>query len=418
MNNPGFLNRTQLNQRRLHICVFLSIVLLNFHPAVASDRFEVAAWIDHFDWAAVVDTEKPESTRAILDHAQEAGATTILWRPCSGSVMRYPSKIESHHADTVIDKRSGWDNRYPYGWLRYGERKYDELAIVTNMCNERGFKPGVHWPYGECHYSITSIGRFNKEHPQYWCRDASGQPWWGQCSIAYEPVIEYKLALVDEWLERGTKVIFIEFWRAFGWSPAYEYVEPVMDSFRKKYGCEPPSDANDLRWRQHVSEYVFVYLRRLRDHVKASYPDVEIVVGLPIDPYTETTVSKHGYELDWRRLVDEGIIDTLIVNYVQWDKADPIGSTNRIYQEIMRIVNGRCRVLFPIKAYNFLGYGMTGYQEAMGKKQHEVAKELMLIAWETGAAGVSLEVFDHDNYAQQTRELLKKLATGKCQRIK
>ena len=42
----------------------------------------------------------------------------------------------------------------------------------------------------------------------------------------------------------------------------------------------------------------------------------------------------------------------------------------------------------------------------------------MLTAWETGAAGVSLEVLDYDNYTQQTRELLKKLATGKCQRVK
>jgi len=95
--------------------------------ASASDpqRFEVAAWVDHFDFATVFDSEKAEGLSHILDHVRETGATTILWRNCGGSTMRYQSRIEAQHHDSQLDKRRIAENRPVYGWVRYGETQPD-----------------------------------------------------------------------------------------------------------------------------------------------------------------------------------------------------------------------------------------------------------------------------------------------------
>ena len=86
-------------------------------------RFEVVAWVDHFDYVRAAppggkprfDTETLQGCDAILDYVRRTGATTILWRNCGGGVMRYASRVESHHHDSVPDKRRVPDSRPGYG---------------------------------------------------------------------------------------------------------------------------------------------------------------------------------------------------------------------------------------------------------------------------------------------------------------
>jgi len=212
-------------------------------------------------------------------------------------------------------------------------------------------------------------------------------------------------------------MVYLDFWRTCGWDARYEYVEPVINSYRKKYGCAPPTDHNDPSWKEHVFEYVISYIRRLRNHLNASGRKIELAVGLPIDPFDENATPDFGYDLNWRKLIDEGLIDTLIVSYVKWDKGNPIDSTRGLYKEIMRVVDGRCKVLFPVQQYNFSKFGLPSYQETTGKKHEEVAGELMEMAWEEGASGISMEVVDYNNYPSKTRQKLKSLSTTKCHNI-
>ena len=380
-------------------------------------RFEVAAWVDHFDFYRAFDTEKAAGVAAILDHVQETGATTILWRNCGGGTMRYQSEVDSHHHSSQLDKRRVLDTRSIAGWVRYGEAEPDLIATVVKLCQERGLRPGIHWPYEETHWSCWTIGRFNLEHPQYWGRTILGRPWWGRCSIAFEPVIEHKLALVDELLERGIEMLFIDFWRNGGWSPAYEYVEPVMASFRAKHGSEPPSNWRDLRWAEHVAGYVTAFLRRVRRRLSDSGRKVELAVGVPeIAPFTERNLTVHG--ADWRTWVREGLVDTLVINYVKWDQEDALGSTRELCRQVMNAVDGRCRVLWPIQQYNYSRHGLPAYEKATEMKNEHLARALLLMAWEEGAAGVSLECVDYGNYRQKTRSTLRALATGKCRLLR
>lgn len=387
----------------------------------AAERFESAALVDSYDFAftrdksgkILFDTETLEGNLGVLSHVLETGATTILWRNCGGSTMRYPSQIETHHHSSRLDKRRVADGREIAGWVRYGEAEVDIIATVVKMCKERGLKPGIHWPFEETHWALWTVGRYNFEHPQYWGRDAAGRPWWGRVSLAYEPVIEHKLALVDELVDRGIEVLFIDFWRTGGWSPAYEYVDPIVEAYRSRYGEDPPSDARDPRWCRHVAGYVTEFLRKLRRHLQASGRSIELAVGLPeIAPGGDEPLARCA--ADWRSWVEEGLIDTLVINYVTWDKEAPLESTRAAYREVLDAVDGRCRVWCPVQQYNYSRFGLPAYEQATGKSNAELAEALARIAHEEGAGGISLECVDYNNYRSATREALRKLAKGEC----
>lgn len=391
--------------------------------ALAAPRFEVASWVDHYDFTGVkadgkyvFDTETPEGCAKILDHVQEVGTTTILWRNCGGATIRYQSREDAGHHATIPDKRRLPNNVDPGGWVRYGEADPDILRTALQMCRERGLKPGVHWPFEETHWASWTAGGFNLDHPQFWAQDVSGQPWWGRTSLAFPEVMAHKLRLVDELVDRGIETLFIDFFRMGGWGAAYEYVAPMREAFQKRYGEPAPMSSSDPRWRALVSDQVTDFLKAIRQRFDASGRKIDLMVGIPgIAPLDNQWAA--AQPTDWRRWIDEGIIDGLVINYVCWDAADPIGSTKKLCNDVMKVARGRCRVYWPIRAYDYSGYGLPSYQKATKRSQADLAAELMEMAWEQGAAGVSLECVDYNNYVPATRQAMKALAEGKCKYV-
>ena len=118
--------------------------------------------------------------------------------------------------------------------------------------------------------------------------------------------------------------------------------------------------------------------------------------------------------VDWKRLVDEDIIDALVVMSVQWDKKRPFESTREIYRSILDFCDGRCQVLFPVQAYNFTKCGIPAYQKASNLNAADVAERLMRITWEEGADGICMECVDYNNYKPETRKRMCELLEGDC----
>jgi len=387
----------------------------------AEERFECLAWVDHFDFAGVqrdgkyqFDTETAQGCERILDHVAECAPTAILWRNCGGATLRYRSRADSHHQDAPFDKRRLPDNRLVYGWVRYGDAEPDILRNVFSSCRRRGLTPGVHWPYEENHWGSWTLGGWNLDHPQFWCRPRGGRPWPGRCSIAYPEVVEHKLAILDELIERGLDVLFIDTWRSGGWSPADEYVPPVIESWRQTHdGVRPPVDPGDPAWCRHVAGYVTNLFRRMRKRMNASGRKIQFLVGaFNMTGTGEMPIRERA--LDWWKLVEEGIVDGIVVNSVPWDSKHSFESTRALYRRILSRVNGRCRVYFPVRAYDYAGRGMPSYARATALKQHRIAEKLVRSAWEEGGDGISLECVDFDNYQHETRRVLRKLLQETC----
>ena len=393
--------------------------------AGAAERFEAVALVDSLDFAAskdkagrfLFDTETPAGNRALLEHVLETGANTILWRNCAGGTMRYLSEeTRLPWVESPLDKRRLPDSRPVYGWLRYYQSEPDIIRDIFGFCKEKGLNAGIHWPFEETHWHSWTIGPWNLDHPQYWGVSADGQIWSGRCSLAYPEVVAHKLRLVDELLERGMDHLFVDTVRNGGWSPLDEYVRPEVERWRRKYGTEPPQDGRDPRWCAFVAETTHAYLVALRRHLNASGRKVRLMLGVfEIAPSADQPdFMLITRSIDWRRLVREGVIDTMVVMTVKWDTARPFESTREIYRNIMETCGGRCEVLFPVSMYNFSKKGIPSYQEAVKLSAPEVAEKLLKIAWEEGADGICMECVDYENYSAETRAVLRTALDGAC----
>lgn len=391
--------------------------------AVAAPRFESAALVDSYDFAAVrdksgrlmFDTETPAGNLAVLEHVLETGATTILWRNCGGATMRYQSAAELFPpVEAPLDKRRIPSSRPVHGWLRYFQAEPDIVRDILKVCRDRGLGAGIHWPFEETHFASWTFGAWNFEHPQYWGVTVKGQVWSGRCSLAYPEVVEHKLRLTDELLERGMDHLFIDTFRLGGWSPRYEYVSPEIERWRQRYGSEPPENARDPRWCALVAETNHAYFKALRQRLLAAGRPVRLMLGVSrvgrLDSEPDDMLLSRG--IDWKRLVHEKVIDTVVLYDVNWDKARPFESTREIYRAMVDFCAGRCQLLCPVSAYSFTGKGIKAYQEATGLRAEQVVGDLMRITWEEGADGINMECVDYNNYAPAVRDEMRRLLEG------
>jgi hypothetical protein len=405
---------------------FLLLLLFTAATLHAAERFEAAALVDSYDFAAVrgkdgaflFDTETPEGNLAVLEHVLETGATTILWRNCGGATMRYPSAEERYPlVESPLDKRRLPSDRPVYGWLRYYAAEPDIVRTVLGVCRSRGLGAGIHWPFEETHGAGWTFGAWNFEHPQYWGVTAKGQVWAGRCSLAWPEVVAHKLRLADELLARGTEHLFVDTFRTGGWSPAYEYVRPEVERWRKRHGTEPPENPRDPRWCAQVAETTHAYFDALGKRLKASGRPVCLMLGVSrvkrLSDEPDDMLLTRG--IDWKRLVREKIVDAVVLYDVDWDAARAFESTReRVRETVAFCRENGCQVLCPMSMYSFTGKGIPAYQKATGLSAERVVKNLIRIAWEEGADGINMECVDYNNYAPGVREEMRRLLEGEC----
>jgi len=387
-----------------------ALMAISAFAAEQDKPLEIMALVDHFDFVGVsdpahkgqflYDSETSEGCAKILDHVLLTGSQTVLWRPESGSMMRYHSQEEGFLVRRGMDKRRMILHQEPvFTWVRYAETELDVVKYSLGLIRERGLCCGFHWPFEETHWASWTFGPYNLEHPQYWGMTRDGIPWSGRTSLAFPEAMAHKMRVVDELMEMRPQVIFIDTWRNGGWSPRVEYVKPQLERWKAKYGDTPPPPANDLTWCTHVSETIHEWYRLLRARMDQQNPRPRLLVGFQL-------VGRGGSRdeilrkcaIDWPKLVEEGLVDGIVVMGVSWDRKRPFESTREIYQDVMDIVGGRCQVFFPVQAYNFTNVGLISYAEATGLSQGKVTEELLKITREVGADGVVLEVVDHGNY--------------------
>ena len=365
--------------------------------------FEVMAFADSLDFGAVMDSETAKGNIQILDHILETGPDIILWRTGAGATTRYPSREEPADYCPAEIRRLP-DNRKFYGFLRYPDASPDILKLIAKTCAERGLRFGNHSPFEETHWTSWTFGVWNAEHPQYWSRAQSGAPWAGRCSLAFDEVRAHKLRLAEEVLAYGSKDYFLDCWRNGGWGPHLEFVEPELRRWRMKHGDIAPT--NGPAWRAHVFETTHLFIRALAAQVRSHGARFLLGVPRPDDvPGEDGCMIFRG--IDWRACVDAGDVDGLIVMEPLWDAKRPFESTLDIYRRIVRRCAGKCRVYFPVSAYDFGKKGIPSYCKATGKSFADVAETLERLAFEAGGDGITLECVDYNNYPAAARRRLR-----------
>ena len=367
--------------------------------------FEKIALVDSLDDARKWDVETPEGTLKVLNDALRPHSTRVLWRDKGASLMRYPCAEEPYpECEFPIDKRRVPPKIGVYWALRLDNCGFDVFKLVFDECERRGLGQGIHTTWEENHWCNSFMGTWNMRHPQFCCRAKGGISWSGHASLAFPEVMEHKLRMVGERLALKPQTIFLDMYRDGDWSPRLEYVAPVCERWRERYGCEPPDNAKDDRWIGLVSEYVTAYVKEFSRQCRAA--GTEFVIGLP-------RLAKDGrdvwerYALDWRKLAAEGVFDGIWVMSFPIDRKRPFESTEEFYAYMMTQKGKAKKVYFPLDEYNYRKGGLAAYAQYAGCTKAEAAKRLLAIARKVGGAGVVYECVDCHLYPKDVCDALQ-----------
>lgn len=368
--------------------------------------FEKIALVDGFDYAPEVDTETVEGVKKVLTRVRETGADTILWRTHSGGIPRYASAEENLTAvEMPLDKRRVLLTLPVRGWVRYQRCVPDALETVFGCCTRLAgvSRHGAHMLQEDAHGGrYWSLGIWTLDHPQYWCRAADGKMEMHHASFAYPEVLAHRRAIVREVLARGAQMIYLDTTRNGGYGPRSDYVKPNLDEWARRHpGESAPSDFHDPRWLEVAARGHYAYYRAIREEIRATGRDVPFVLTVGNMRITDGPDWNYaGCGFDWRKVVDEGLVDGLAVVSISANEKDPFGSTERIFRHVMDYVRGRCKVYFPIRAYNFSKSAPSYGQLARwaGVTPPEAVGRLLRIAARCGAAGIVMECVDPGNY--------------------
>lgn len=212
--------------------------------------------------------------------------------------------------------------------------------------------------------------RYVVEHPEYLTVDRKGKKYYGVVEYAYEGA---RKAKVDEFVYfariHGIKN-FIACLRSEAPQmqiPAYDadqygFNQPIVDEMNRLYGVDimtdprfdvdsPDFDRHDpmvQNWRNLRGSYLTQFYRDLRQALDAVDPDIKIGVQLP----GETVGPPLGnWPTDWRKWVDEGLVDLIIPGVTLEASLDKDAPSKGYFTDAVAGV-GR----IPISEYrNFIG---------------------------------------------------------------
>jgi len=408
-------------------CKTRKISRAGLSETVKRPAFEVIALIDSGDFSRVWDIETLRGVTQTVDHVLLTGADCLLWRQQGGGLQRFKTREEDcSRMYTVANKL-----RTPYespvnGWSNITGHDFDEVASGLEVIRARGKECGIHYTTEDAHHSNKMLNEWNLDHPEFWCRDATGKPLMFHASIAYPQVREHKLRMLDELLAMGATTIYVDATaRSGGAGPWSEYVAPVLEEWARQYpGVAPPTE-RDPRWSRVVSKFHHDYFREMRKRLDQTGRKVRLIVttgqeGFPVASLSDREGGEIGsaniyyYGYDWVALAREGVIDGVAVESVRLDAKhgdhskwgpDPWGDTERLYRKIVSVAKG-LPVYFPVMNYCFgegwrPGYGT--YSRRCKVSEAEAVRRLLALAKDCGGAGVTLECVDFNNYSPAVR---------------
>ncbi len=218
-------------------------------------------------WGISERTWGESGVRSLIDSVYDTGIRTLLWR-----TPGFPSKgefAEVRYFDEELEKSSDIDFRW------------ETLKIAVEYAHSKGMAIWSWYDQEDSHGGCggrRKHGEFILHHPDLIRKPRRGGlfneievqehrdpncPLIGlgtQGSLSYREVQDFRLSIIREVVEYGMDGVYIVNKGSIG------YEEPIVGTFRKKYGLdanELPED--DSRWVSHQGEVLTEYLRRVRD---------------------------------------------------------------------------------------------------------------------------------------------------------
>lgn len=314
--------------------------------ALADTRLTLSAPVTHSDWMLRDGVAwGPEGVRHMLDQCKASGWSRVYWRALDGGRSLYKSDLMDPQgtwdADNFWNPASEQDLKLLQAYTdmsaesrkellakleRYDYGTFDTLAEAVRYGHEIGLEVHAWLSINEDDHGWGLVSRFSREHPEFRWVKRDGTPYRSQLSFAFPEVVEYKLAIIREILDKyPVDGIFLDWIRtgdvrdnpqtdADGVAD-HGYEEPMVTGFAAKYGVDPRSLPNgDDRWVRFRAEPHTGFVRAARRLISEKRPGLPLT-AMVANPWCYRGMkdkidgSLRGLLLDVATWAQEGLID-------------------------------------------------------------------------------------------------------------
>jgi hypothetical protein len=322
------------------------------NPYTATPRADLilGSPLTHSDWMLKPGIAwGPAGVRHMLDACKACGWSKVYWRALDGGRALYHSKLllpaGKWDADSFWSPANPQDRELAIkfsGNLPEEKRKtilakfdtldyahFDPLAEAVRYGREIGLSIHAWVSINEDDHGWGLTSAFSKAHPQFRWLKRDGTAYRSQLSFAFEPVQEYKLAILEEILSGyDVQGVFLDWIRTGDVrdNPQTDpqgvansgYEQPLIEQFKQKFGIDPHDISNgDPRWVQVRAEPQTRFMRAARQLMRKHRSELPLAVLVAhpwhyrgmMDPIDG---SLRGLLLDVRAWAREGLIDAAV----------------------------------------------------------------------------------------------------------
>ncbi len=406
--------------------------------------------VDFFDEIGLHgDSMGPVDVRELVRRCRDVGVDEIFWRAAGLGVAGYPSRyhstgpwLDAADRSLLLSRTPGGKDKKPLLSERFRAEspldrtlaRMDPIAEARDACREMGIAFSIWLDVFD-----EQNGRFLIEHPECQVLGRDGVSRWpGLRSYANAAAVEERMAVLDElaaykpdgfYFATSCHSRHLEFPEPddfFGFEPE------VAEAYQRETGRElmDATTPEDLAiWHRIKGDFFTEFLRRAKARLRPG--GMRLTVGTQFGKYTElaspymSTHVKYRLETQWKRWVDEGIADALVLGDYEWPwdrvptwepKAFDLPEGRQVADvltpEYVAYVGGRADLLFfsswlSAYAQHHQGASASNLEEAMRMRSQTIL--------ETGADGICLHeahTFEYYDGFSTVSEMRKTLDAG------
>ena len=280
----------------------------------------------------------------LVAECKRTGIDTMYWRALGLGTAGYPSKLAGSaewlaQADLSLSmaRRSKEEQKAYAERKRKGEighrdsllvrtlEKMDPIATARDACRRHGIEFYI-W------FDIIDEGsnKFLIEHPEYLVVGRDGKTVWpGLRNYANRAAVNNQLKVADELLAYKPDGLYLSMschTRHLNFPEPddfFGYNAEIDAAYKRATGRSlKTGKLDEAKWHSIKGDFFTEFLRKVKQ--RASAVNAKIAIGTQFGPTTNLTSPyfdggvKFRFETQWKRWIDEGIADALILGDYEW----------------------------------------------------------------------------------------------------